>query len=324
GFLPEELLFAFPQSSPTPSASGQNQHHRIALECNACRIGRPWPPLLANSSIGGRLSLVLLPSDLPLQGPACFLTGRALARSLVVPDQGEGVDTWELRAPVQEIQFNRECGAGHFATKLSHELSRGGSGASGRQKVVADHDAFARFDGVLMDLERIGTVFELVRHRRGLPRKLFGLPHRNEACSQTICKSGRKDESASFYACDDVDLLFAVIVGAELIDERVKALLIREQRRQIVEKNSGLGIIRDFANQLLQIFHCLLLNTSKHNALAREPAASRTYESAFSLGLCSQSYAGSFSQHHASNSIEKLRPYFASIGASLSLTPETE
>ncbi len=45
------------------------------------------------------------------------------------------------------------------------------------------------------------------------------------------------------------------VVLAQTVDQGVKAVPVLEQRGQIVEKDAGLRVIRNFANQFLQFIH---------------------------------------------------------------------
>src|SRR5204862_2573070 len=107
-----------------------------------------------------------------------------------------------------------------------------------------------------------------VRHADGFRGKFFRFANGNEAGAEAIGERGREDEAARFHAGDEIDGV-AVVMIAEAVDERMEALLVLEKCREVVEKNSRLGIVRHFADQLFQTIHsrgsnyisCVMLNS---------------------------------------------------------------
>jgi len=82
----------------------------------------------------------------------------------------------------------------------------------------------------------------------------FGLRTGTKAGAETIRERGAKMKPARFHSGDEVNRV-AVVMIAETINERTESPAVLEKRRQIVEKNSRLRIIRHFADQLFQIIH---------------------------------------------------------------------
>ena len=112
-----------------------------------------------------------------------------------------------------------------------------------------------------MDFELVSAVFKLVGHRSGFPRKFLRLAHGDEACSQAISQRRTEDESARLNARNQVDMATPVVI-AELVHEIVKSLAVLEQGREVVKQNSGLRIVRNLADEFLQVVHRLLFPIS--------------------------------------------------------------
>ncbi len=162
--------------------------------------------------------------------------------------------------PFRKRQLHRKGRAIHCAAQPPHKLNRCRRGASRSQQIVADDDAFARANGVFVNLQRIGAVLELVGNFGRLGRQFLRFSHGNESGAKPIRQCGGEDETTRLHADDNVNLAIGVVV-AEFIHKFSEAALILEQRRQIVEKNSWLGIVRDFTNQLLEIIHSGVLGS---------------------------------------------------------------
>ena len=96
--------------------------------------------------------------------------------------------------PLELIEFDHE-GAGHdLATEPLDKLAACRRGASGRNQVVDEHDAVARFDSVDVRFQRSGAVFELVRDRLHVIGQLSRLSQRYESGVQL--PRGKRPEQA--------------------------------------------------------------------------------------------------------------------------------
>ena len=129
------------------------------------------------------------------------------------------------------------------------ELGGGCGGAAGGEQVVADDDAVAGSDGVFVEFERVGAVFEGVGDGARFCGEFFRLSNGDETGAESIGERGREDEAAGFDAGDLVNFV-AVVVVAKLVDEIVEALLVFQDRGEVVEQDSGLRVIGHFADQL--------------------------------------------------------------------------
>ncbi len=142
---------------------------------------------------------------------------RFVAALFVVLDQGEDVEAGEFFAAVEEGEFDGEGEAFDFAAEFLDELGCGRGGAAGGEQVVADDDAVAGGDGVFVDFDRVGAVFEGVGDGARFGGQFFRLSNGDEAGAESIGESGSENKATSFDAGDLIDLV-AVVVPAELID----------------------------------------------------------------------------------------------------------
>jgi hypothetical protein len=186
--------------------------------------------------------------------PPTYRKSTTPERLLVVLDEGEDVETGEFGASVEECEFDGEGRAFDFAAEILDEFGGCGGGASGGEKVVANDNAFARFDGVFVNFESVGSVFQSVGDSGGFAGKLFWFAYWNESRAETVSQCRREDEAACFDARNNIDRMIPEVI-AEPVDQRVKALLVFQKRGEIVEKNSRLRIVLHFADQFFQVIH---------------------------------------------------------------------
>ena len=103
-------------------------------------------------------------------------------------------------------------------------------------------------DGVGVDLDRVGAVFEVVLLGHRGAGKLARLADRDEADTERVGHGGTKDEPSSFDADDSVDSGVMPRIG-ERLDGRRKPLRMGEQGRDVLEDDPGLGNVGDVADQ---------------------------------------------------------------------------
>ena len=174
--------------------------------------------------------------------------------SLVVLNQGEDIEAGEFFAAVEEGEFDGEGAAFDGAAELLDEFGGGGSGAAGGEQVVANDDALAGFDGVFVDFEGVGAVFQSIGDAGGFGGEFFRFANGYETGVETIGQSGSEDEAAGFDASYNIDGVTGVVI-AKPVDQRVETLLVLQQGGQVVKKNARFRVVRHFADQLLQIVH---------------------------------------------------------------------
>ena len=173
---------------------------------------------------------------------------------LVVVEEAEDVVVREARASVEEVELDGESQADDFSAQLFDELDGGLHGAAGGEEVVDEDDALAGLDGVEMDFEGVGAVFQIVRDASDGGGKLFRLAYGDEAGIEAVSERGTKDEAAGFNAKDEIDLLLEV-VGGKGVNELGEAGLVLEDGGDVVEEDAGLGKIRDGAYEALDVIN---------------------------------------------------------------------
>lgn len=131
-------------------------------------------------------------------------------------------------------------------------IARPRHGAAGRQQVVDQHDALALLHGVLLDLDRVGAVFQRVSVAHCRAGQLALLAQHDEAGAECQGERGGEQEAARFDAGQQVGLVRPQPVG-QAFDRRVPGLGVRQQGRDVVEQDAGLGEIRDRADVLLEV-----------------------------------------------------------------------
>src|SRR5208282_2528009 len=102
-------------------------------------------------------------------------------------------------------EFDGEGAAFDDAAELLDELGGGGGGAAGGEEVVANDDTLAGLDGVFVDFEGVGAVFQSIGDGGGFGGELLGLSNGNETGVEAIGQSGSENEAARFDARNDVD-----------------------------------------------------------------------------------------------------------------------
>src|ERR1019366_8428938 len=171
----------------------------------------------------------------------------------------------ELRAALEEVEFDREAEAGDLAAKLTHQLHRRLHGAAGGEQIVDDDHALSRLDRVEMDFEGVGSVLQVVAHAGGLCRQLLRLAHGNESSVQAVRQHRAKDEAARLDAEDQVDLL-ADVVGRERVDHLRESALVLQQGGDVVEQNPRFGKVRHGAHKFFPRFAIDLLYRTHYHA----------------------------------------------------------
>src|ERR1700710_625777 len=99
--------------------------------------------------------------------------GQSYLRSLlVVVQEAEDVVFLEFGSAFEEVELDGEAQADNLSAELADELHGGLHGAAGGEQVVDDENALAGLDGVEVDLEGVGAVFQVVVHASSLRGQL--------------------------------------------------------------------------------------------------------------------------------------------------------
>ena len=126
------------------------------------------------------------------------------------------------------------------------------SGATGCDQVVDDEDAISGLNGVAMDLQRIGTVFQLVAHGIGLTGQLAGFAGGNEPGSE-FERDRDADHEATCLGSDDLgDTGIAKMIG-DGGDGVIYRVGIGKQGRDVFEDDTRLRVVRNVGDEGLEI-----------------------------------------------------------------------
>ena len=85
-----------------------------------------------------------------------------------------------------------------------HVIDRGHRAAGGKQ-IIGNQDTLAGLDGIRMDLEGIGAVFEIIGLAEGFERKFPRFTHQDDAGTELVGQRRADDKAAGFDADDLVE-----------------------------------------------------------------------------------------------------------------------
>jgi len=156
-------------------------------------------------------------------------------------------------APVQSEQLNQDRHTDNARAGAFYKFAAGFERASRGKEIIHDEDVLAEDERVGVDLEAVGAVFKVVGDAAGFARKLLGFADGDEAGGESLCNGGAEDESTRLGSDDDVHALAAIRVGHEFDGER-KARRVGEERREVLKDDSGLGEVRDVADEFVERF----------------------------------------------------------------------
>ena len=128
-----------------------------------------------------------------------------------------------------------------------------GDGRTARcNQIVDEQNHVVRRQGIGVNLERVGAVFERITLAYRFARELPGLARRNEAGVKTTRDRRAHHESPSFGSYHLGNARIFEMVGNR-IDHRGESLRIGKKRRDVFEDNPRLGIIGNIDDQTLEI-----------------------------------------------------------------------
>ena len=129
----------------------------------------------------------------------------------------DGVDGigGDFIAAFEAGEFDEDGDADEFAAEVFDEFDAGFHGSAGGEDVVDEEDALAFDDGVGMDFEGVGAIFEVVSFGDSFVGELAGFADETEARGEAAGDGGAEDEAAAFGADDHADIFAAVGIGHE-------------------------------------------------------------------------------------------------------------
>src|SRR6266540_4264339 len=170
----------------------------------------------------------------PISGTAKILSATS------VRDERDNVEARELLTAFESGELDEERDRDDLALELLHELDRPRDSAAGGEQIIDDQDFRARFDRVLVHLERRRTVLEVVFDADHVGWELPKLAHRHEPDAEVVGDGGAEDEAPRLHADDDVDVARADALH-EPVDSGLERIAVLEERRDVLEEDPRLG-----------------------------------------------------------------------------------
>ena len=181
-----------------------------------------------------------------------FWMGRlGLGASLLKDDQRSNRKAVQLLPSVEEGQFDEKPHGNNLRSDLPEKCRGSPGSASGRGKIVHQHDFSARFYGIDMDGDDAGSIFEVIGLLEGLVGQLALFANRHDTIAQSESRSRGKNEAASIDSDDSVDG-----TGRQVFDQKIDAAgeqpRIGQNRCDVFELDARLRKIGNVPNGLRQ------------------------------------------------------------------------
>src|ERR1700694_1721871 len=141
-------------------------------------------------------------------------------------------------------QVDHESAAGDRSAGDADQPERRFSRAAGCNQVVDEQHLLAALNSVGMQLQSVAAVLELVVVTEVFGRELPLFADRHESDIQPVSERGADNKAARFDRRDLVDRA-AAIRRTALLDDRVTAIRLFEQRRNVAKQNARLGKVGD-------------------------------------------------------------------------------
>ena len=151
---------------------------------------------------------------------------------------------------LQFFEFDQEIKSDDFSAQLSDERDGGGCGPPRREEVVDDKHPFAHTDGIPVDRQRVGPIFETIFDFEAVGRQLSRLPDRHEPRIEPLRQDTGVNEPPRFNA-HHLGHPLPSIIGDKIVGDRREGLAILQQGCDVVKENAGLRVIRHLANEAL-------------------------------------------------------------------------
>ena len=154
----------------------------------------------------------------------------------------------EFLPALQFFELDQEIESDDFSAQLSDERDGGGCGPPRREEVIDDKHPFAHANGIPMDCQRVGPVFETVFDFEAVRRQFSRFPDRHEPRIQALSQDAGVNEPPRFNA-HHLGHALPSIIGDQIVGDRREGLAIFEQGRDVVEENAWLGKVGNFADE---------------------------------------------------------------------------
>src|SRR5690606_23649301 len=164
----------------------------------------------------------------------------------------------ELLAAAEEIQLHHEPQSRHIAADSLDQVHNGTSGSARCQQVIDDQHAMPLSDRIFVHLQRVLSIFEVIRYRNAFRRQFLRFADGDESRPKMCRQRYGKDKTARLDADNGVDLQ-SLAPFDQFVDRPAEPGGIFEQRRDVIKIDARLGEIGHLAYQVSQIFHSLIL-----------------------------------------------------------------
>lgn len=150
----------------------------------------------------------------------------------------------EALAAVEGRELDEDGDAGDGGAGAGDEFAAGLEGAAGGEEVVDDEDALVLADGVGVNFEAVGAVFEFVADADGFAWELATFSDGDKASGEGLGDGGAEDEAAGFGTDDGGDSHSPVGVGHEF-DGEGEGAGVGEHGGKVAELDAGFGEVGD-------------------------------------------------------------------------------
>src|SRR3990172_6335045 len=164
-------------------------------------------------------SLPAEPEIFPEKIPACGIR----PESGLILEQREHLDVIELRAAIQEFKFHDHADAHHLSAELARQPRASPRCAAGGEQVIDNQNTVSLAYCVAVDLQRVGSIFQVIADARRLRRKLVRLAHWDKPRAEPVGQRRSEYEPARFDSQDQINP-FAGELRRERIDERAESV----------------------------------------------------------------------------------------------------
>ena len=163
-----------------------------------------------------------------------------------------------------------------IAAFSSVELANAFAASRFCNQVIDEQHVLAALNPVGVQLKPVGAVLEVVVVTEVFGRELPLFADRHEADIQPVSERGADNKAARFDCRDLVDWAPA-IRRTEFLDDRVKAIRVFEQCRDVAKQNARLGKVGDSPDLRLDVDVLRHCDRSQPNMVSPRPAPMTGY-----------------------------------------------
>ena len=149
-------------------------------------------------------------------------------------------------------QINQKRAFNDVATHFLYQRHSGFGCAAGGEQIINDQYTLARGNGVIMNFNAVGAIFQRIVMAGRFTWQLARFAHRNKADTQRISEWCCKHEATRFDANDFIDRLIT-ITRNQTVNTGFEAGRIFQQGRDVTKLNTRLGIVRNGTDELGEV-----------------------------------------------------------------------